>query len=607
MPPKRVPYGSTELSKEAIRVRRENPTISGDSNLVVVRFSWRPEGSTEPSKTVTQAIWNTSTIAHSEQELDQYFRDFRAARGKVELTVESIFSERQFCGPSGQDCQGLIYKSYPKAEKEFAFNYQMPPGIPRGEGPTTKNVIRGRIEAFRDSGEAVDDSTRRDPPPYDERSGGRVPGQVALPPKKTTGDQPATATPPQAASPTGTADPQQPAPAKPAGDQPSPATSTPAEPAPTKPAPPKPASSKMASTKLEAAAPEPTSPKTTTPKTTTPKTTTPKTTTPKTTTPKTTVTTEVGEHTSHSGSGQSGSTAKAVTGATASGLTGATLTLTMKQLGQLVEQNPQDKELAKAVDSLNKAMDVKSLVENPKGFVADKIKGKLIEEAFDGFRKKLTAARQEFETRFPSVDTLRKDPLDRGVSLDDYRKNHDKALTALRVPDARKAFFYVGLALSLKEDTPPEEVERRIAAVNRELAKLPGLREYASRYQDARDRYASAIFVVANQLNVRGDDLASQPAGLADDLRRRAAALHKFAQILEDMHRQLWESGLVVFAPALATAMDLETYSQSIGGLAQRLGEFARVVDGRQGEYDRELRRLQAESERMAAQAVRPF
>lgn len=279
----------------------------------------------------------------------------------------------------------------------------------------------------------------------------------------------------------------------------------------------------------------------------------------------------------------------------------------MNQLTKLAEQNPGDKDLAAAVDALNKGMDAKSFVENPKQFIAEKVKAELIQGVFNHFSKSLNTARQSFEEKFPDVRTLHKDPLDTGVSLENYQKNYDRALAALRVPDARKAFAYLAVFIGLDENAPTEEIERRIALANRELAKLPGLGKYVERYYDARDRYNFARAAVTNQLGVRGDEWAKQPAGLADELRRRGEALDNAAGVLYDAHRQLWESGLVVWAPALAVAQDLETLAQGFHGLGSQFREFADVVGRRKGEYDRELSRLEAEDARIAAQAVRAF
>jgi hypothetical protein len=108
-------------------------------------------------------------------------------------------------------------------------------------------------------------------------------------------------------------------------------------------------------------------------------------------------------------------------------------------------------------------------------------------------------------------------------------------------------------------------------------------------------------------LLIRSDEWAKQPAGLADDLRRRGEALDKAAEALYDVSKRLLESGAVVFDPVAILWMDLETLAQGFEGLASQFREFADEAGRRKGEYDRELTRLQAEGKRIASQAVRPF
>jgi len=279
----------------------------------------------------------------------------------------------------------------------------------------------------------------------------------------------------------------------------------------------------------------------------------------------------------------------------------------MDQLKKLAQQNPGDKEFTTAVDTMDKILDAKSFVESPIHFVAGKVKDQLIQGVFNHFSTSLNTVRQKFEGKFPDVPALHKDPLNTGVSLEDYKKNYEKALAALRIPDARKVLYYVAALIDTNENTPREEIERRIALANQELAKLPGLGEYVKSYYDARDRYNFAIAALTNQLGLLDDEWAKLPAGLADDLRRRGGALGDAAKVLHDAHQQLWDSGLVIWAPVLAAASDLETLGDGFGGLGGQFGEFAEEVGRRKAEYDREFDRLRVEGARIGAQAVRPF
>ncbi|HEV3260138.1 MAG TPA: DUF4157 domain-containing protein [Gemmataceae bacterium] len=416
-----------------------------------------------------------------------------------------------------------------------------------------------------------------------------LPGQLA-PPKEPGGGQPAAGKPaqsePTAATPTAEAPAKRAAPAMPTAEAPAkraaparlaaetparraapakPAAETRARPSASKPAVSKPAASRPAGTAPSVEVPGP-----------------------------------------RTGGGRGGSKTTALTEHVGTAAAGAMLGQAMNQLKSLAEKTG-DKDFVTAIDTLNRGMDAKSFVENPTGFVAGKIKEKLIQGVFDHFSASLHAARQSFENRFPDVGTLQKDPVDTGVSLEDYKNNYNKALAALRVPGARKGLLYAFALAGLPENTPKEEIERRIGLVNQYLATLPGLDVYIQKYNEAADRYNFAIGAVTNQLLIRSDEWAKQPAGLADDLRRRGEALDKAAEALYDVSKRLLESGAVVFDPVAILWMDLETLAQGFEGLASQFREFADEAGRRKGEYDRELTRLQAEGKRIASQAVRPF
>ena len=182
---------------------------------------------------------------------------------------------------------------------------------------------------------------------------------------------------------------------------------------------------------------------------------------------------------------------------------------------QVAAEHPGDKDLAEAVDAVNKAIDVKSFAENPTGFVAGKIKAELIQGVFNRASKSLNAERRSWEERFPAVGTLQKDPLDAGVSLDAYQKNHAKALAGLRVPSARKALLYTFVLMGLDPDAPKEEIERRLRLADQQLAKMPAMAQYIAAYNDAKDRYNFALASVTNQLGLLGDEMGDAERGEA--------------------------------------------------------------------------------------------
>jgi hypothetical protein len=291
----------------------------------------------------------------------------------------------------------------------------------------------------------------------------------------------------------------------------------------------------------------------------------------------------------------------------ASGASSAILGQAVNQLNRLAAQNPDDKDLTAAVDALNTTLDAKGFAENPTGFLAGKAKDSIVQGVFKHFAESLAKTRGSFESRFPSVRTLQQDPLGNGVSLAEYEKRYREALAALRVPAGRRALLYVAVLLGLPADAPAEEVQRRIGLANRELAKLPGVAQYVAKYYDARDRYAFTIAAMTNDISLRHDGLATLPAGLVDDLHRRSGALNQIGGILDRTQQDLWESGLVIWAPVLGVAQDLESLAHGFQGLGHQLEDFAALVGSRGGEYSRELARLEAEAHKVELQSTRAF
>jgi hypothetical protein len=305
------------------------------------------------------------------------------------------------------------------------------------------------------------------------------------------------------------------------------------------------------------------------------------------------------------GAGGGSKTVGAVS-STATHAVGAAFQLVHAEMKKITHDSG-DKDLNAALDVVDKALDVKSFVQNPTGYAASAIKSGLIQGVFNHFSSSLDAARQKFTQKFPDVAALHKDPLGTGVSLEGYEKAYNQAVAALRLPDAWKAAVYVSVLLGTNEKTPAEEIERRIGIANEMLGRLPGLGEYVKKYQDARGYYGFAMLAVSNRLRMLGDDLAKQPAGVAAELRRRGNLLYKAGAALNDASDQLCRSGMVVFVPVLDVAMDLETLGKGFDGLSKGFHEFADLVGGRNGEYDQEIKRIEEQGAKMAAVAAHPF
>lgn len=623
VPPQRVPYGSTPLSKRAIEIRREPPNVgrSGDQNLVVVNFEWRKTDGNDTFHDETEGIWNTSTVAHSEQELDQHFRKFKSDHGgNVEIVVKGIFSERQFCGPSSQNCQQLIYKSYPQAKKEFAFNYQMPPGskAQRSGGADTRNVIKQRIESFRDSKKDVDDSTARDPDPYDESSGGRVPGQVVRPPKKPGGSSgsaaPATSTPAKAQPST-----QQNPPKKEQTDQPSiPPKPSPSKP-PDHPPTPKPGAAPPAAKEPAATPPKPVSaPSTPKPAVKPPKTpSTPKPASKPAVKPPakaapskpaspSRVPSKSPSAPAPNLSPHRGSSSKSSAVFSTAKHAGAGLVRVFNgQLRQLINENSHDPDLDAGLKLMDKAADVETFLKNPAMYAAQAIDP--VQRTFNHFSTILAAAQQRFTDQFPDIATIHTDPLQNGTSLETYEKLYNQAVADLRRPNAAKTLLYAGVLLGTNEKTPEKEIRQRIEIANQMLATLPSMADYAKRYEAYRSAYGLAVLVVSSQDLQLGDELAQLPKSFADELRRRGKVLTKAGNDLLTMSQGIMDTGLVVFDPVYAFASELEKLGNGFAGLGQQFEDFADLAARRKEQYQSDAENMKERQERLMSDKSRAF
>ena len=159
--PEQVISGSTHLSRVVQDYRLQNQTLSAGRNLVAVKFS---VGGGAPQIKVFENI--PGGIAHTEEIMEQFFRDLKG-QGAIEVT--EVFSERQPCGPSRHDCEGMFLrnKRYRNARVTYAKQYQ-------GLGRYRPARARAEIEASQNRIRATrnlewDFPNPRQPPPYHER------------------------------------------------------------------------------------------------------------------------------------------------------------------------------------------------------------------------------------------------------------------------------------------------------------------------------------------------------------------------------------------------------------------------------------------------------
>ena len=260
-----------------------------------------------------------------------------------------------------------------------------------------------------------------------------------------------------------------------------------------------------------------------------------------------------------------------------------------------------DPDLKDMMSNVEKALDIHAFIKNPKASAAGYIKSKMYGQVFGHFSDKIRKSRAQFVARFPDVATVQADPVNTGASLQAYQKQYQAAAASLRTPRARRTFLQAGVALQLPKATTQAEKDAIYKGANEILARLPEERQYVENYRKAYDAYSFALLATRNRLENLKDGLAAQPAGLADELRRRSIALGKAEQVFRETAEDVWNSVFIAFVPVLDFATDLDTLADGFGGLSGELQNYADTVGARGQMYAAELQRLESEANRLAA------
>ena len=218
---------------------------------------------------------------------------------------------------------------------------------------------------------------------------------------------------------------------------------------------------------------------------------------------------------------------------------------------------------------------------------------------------KIGKSRAEFVARFPDVATVQR----RSGQHRGERTGLSKAVSGRRGfpadPQRAQDLPAAGVALQLPKATTKAEKDAIYKGANEILARLPEERQYVENYRKAYDAYSFALLATRNRLENLKDDLAAQPTGLADELRRRSEALAKAEQVFRETAEDVWNSVFIAFVPVLDFATDLDTLAGGCGGLRAELKDYADMVGARGQMYAAEIQRLEGEANRLAATPVR--
>ncbi|MBR0776801.1 hypothetical protein JQ625_18350 [Bradyrhizobium diazoefficiens] len=208
---------------------------------------------------------------------------------------------------------------------------------------------------------------------------------------------------------------------------------------------------------------------------------------------------------------------------------------------------------------------------------------------FDGA---LTNAYREFAEKFPDVRSLAVD-----LRLDGCRAAYDAALSKLQEPSRARALGATMVALS-----PPQKQ----AAVWQEVQKRLSTVKLANGATGSYGQAASASIDAMAELMTR---LAKHSKGLpeiADEIGRRAAALHRAGEETEQAFRMLMPFALPVPLGFYALS-DLHIWASTFNRYGDSLGALAAELHGRADEYekmaaalDKELIKVSEEMNRYA-------
>jgi hypothetical protein len=158
MLPKKIIHGSSNLSRVTQSYAADHQLASG-TNLVAVEYS---VGGSERQIKVFE---NRSGVAHTEEIMEQHFRDLRKP-----VTVYEVYSERQPCGFSEHNCEKLLLGDrYKNAEVTFGYNYQETPSpAPQSRAARSRDLIDAHHERVYKTKQLEWDFVPKDPPPHHE-------------------------------------------------------------------------------------------------------------------------------------------------------------------------------------------------------------------------------------------------------------------------------------------------------------------------------------------------------------------------------------------------------------------------------------------------------
>ncbi|MEI8608750.1 DUF4157 domain-containing protein [Enterovibrio sp. Hal110] len=162
--PEQVIPGSTHLSRVVQAYRRDNQHLGDNINLMAVEYS------TSDGVRQTHVFENRPGVAHTEVMVDEFFRQQGSG-----VQIHEMYSERQPCGPSDQDCEARIHEIVRRRgrrgtdgepETRTTYGYQYQEAVQQGgtRARRSRERIADSAERTRRTGNLEWDFPRREPP-----------------------------------------------------------------------------------------------------------------------------------------------------------------------------------------------------------------------------------------------------------------------------------------------------------------------------------------------------------------------------------------------------------------------------------------------------------
>jgi hypothetical protein len=261
--------------------------------------------------------------------------------------------------------------------------------------------------------------------------------------------------------------------------------------------------------------------------------------------------------------------------------------------GKATEIATRDPQIAATYSDLMHLMDAKALVDDPKGFAAQKLANYFLDSAFSKLKSQLAEQEAAFWNKYPDLRHFHQIDVGSGQTLDSLNAAYADEIKGLQTPKARHDLTTAFVMLGLPENAPQSEIDKRIKVINAMLANQPDIGPYVQRYNEAQRAYLIALGTVWTGISLTMATLEQLPTDYFDQIRRRGDLLINTAKILDELAKKVaWLSAL---PGGDAACFLVNKVAEGVRDLGEGLQDFESSAGQRKGEYQRELDRLSKE------------